>query len=79
MPHKSKPPIHEFIVRTRIPPGATRQDVRDYIEESVATMCGCLRPPGGNDPDDPGNPLFMMRKHLVSVRRKSPSRFKKEP
>lgn len=41
-----------------VPEGASREDVLMYVVDAVATMKGCLRPPGGDDEDDTGDPMF---------------------
>lgn len=59
-----------FLVRLKVPPGATIGDVRHYIEEAVSTWRGSLRPPNayGYEDDEPGDPLFELDVDSVKVR-----------
>lgn len=56
-----------FRVSVIMPIGVTVKEMREYIKDSVATMKGSLRPPGGMGDDDPGDPLFALDGDSVKV------------
>ena len=68
----------EFKVSLVPPPGATKSETREYIEDAVATMKGSLRPDGA-DADfgfgSRGDPLFYLDgdKVKASIIRKKPA------
>jgi len=55
---KDKPDTLAFVVLLDRPKGASVSDLKAYILDAVATWDGQLRPPGGYDPEDPGDPLW---------------------
>jgi hypothetical protein len=57
----------KFLVSLERPDGASIEDLREYIAEAIAVYRGSLRPPGGYDDDDPGDPLFMLDRDKIKV------------
>ena len=56
-----------FKVVLRLPEGATRDDAADYINAAVCVWAGSLRPPGGYDEHDAGDPFFSLDRDSVEV------------
>ena len=46
------------VVVNSLPRGCDERDIADYVRSALETWGGQRRPPGGNDEDDPGDPLF---------------------
>jgi hypothetical protein len=61
-----------FRVRLAMPPDATIDDVTEYINSSVRTWRGQLRPPGGYSEDDPGDPMWELDAKTVTVQAYKP-------
>lgn len=61
----------KFIVELEVPEGAKIADVVEYLSDAVASWAGSLRPPGGYDNLDPGDPLFMLNRDSIRVTRHS--------
>ncbi len=59
----------EFKVSLIPPDGAKGRDVREYIEDAIASMKGCLKPPGVDEKDPDGNPMFNLDGDSVKVTR----------
>lgn len=56
-----------FKVCLQRPEGATREDVRSYIEDAICSWAGSLKPPD-LDPEDPdGDPMFNLDRDSVTV------------
>lgn len=48
------------------PDEAKRDDVKSYVEDAVASMCGSLRPPGADgNLNDPGDPMWGLDQESV--------------
>lgn len=56
-----------FKVKLDIPPDADEADVIEYIESSVKTWRGSLRPPESYGPDDDGDPMWALDPETVKV------------
>jgi len=56
-----------FMVELDQPEGTTVEEVAAYIGDAVATWKGSLRPPGGECPSDPGDPMFHLDADSVVV------------
>lgn len=65
-----------FTVSLVLPPDARAADMRGYIAEAVAVWRGQLRPPGGHNDDDPGDPLWHLDPDSVRVTRSRRARTK---
>lgn len=50
--------IRVFTVRMEVPDEATVEECAAYVYDAVSSMGGGLRPPGGYDDDDAGDPMF---------------------
>lgn len=58
-----------FAVSFALPESATIAEAKTYVDESVCTWRGSLRPPGSYDDDDPGDPMFGLDCTTIQVRR----------
>jgi len=56
-----------FKVTLDIPTGASVRDAQEYILDAVQTWAGSLRPPGGHDDCDEGDPMFGLDRNKVKV------------
>lgn len=59
----------QFVVSFTIPRGATIAECRAYVEDWVQSGRGALRPPGGEDENDPGDPMWRLDTNSVKVTR----------
>lgn len=59
----------QFLVELEVPEGAKIADCIEYITDSVRSWGGSLRPPGGYDVDDTGDPFFSLDRDSVKVKR----------
>lgn len=65
-----------YKVTLTLPTGARPADGRAYVEDAVACWHGSLRPPGGYEPNDPGDPMFTLDGATVKVHRLYPQKRK---
>lgn len=72
----SKPKRVAFKVELTVPDGVTIDQLKTYVLDSVSTMKGSCRPPGGHGPNDVGDPLFLLDADSIKVSRMHPRRRK---
>ncbi len=58
-----------FVVDMTIPDGATITDCQKYVQTAIENWRGSLRPPGGYNEEDLGDPMFSLDTSKVKVRR----------
>lgn len=63
MAAKPAPEWARIVVRLPVVEGTTKTMLKDYVADAVGSWCGALRPPGGEDEDDPGDPLWGIGEH----------------
>lgn len=61
-----------FVVTFDQPDGSLVEDCRAYIVDAVSAWRGSLRPPGGYEPTDSGDPMWGLNSDTVKVRRYRP-------
>lgn len=57
-----------FRVTLDIPEGASVLEAREYVRDAVQIHAGSLRPPGGYDDSDEGDPMFQLNIKSIRVR-----------
>jgi len=57
-----------FQVSFVLPPGAKTRDARHYLEEAVASWAGSLKPPGVDDEDPDGDPMFSLDRDSIIIK-----------
>jgi len=62
-----KPNTDKIVVEVDVPEGCTKTDIKEYVLDAVCTMKGSYRPPGGESPSDPGDPMFDLDADSVRV------------
>ena len=62
-----------LLVSMMVPAGATDSEAVGYVRNAVQDWCGQLQPPGwgpgGEDPSEPGDPMFSLNPSTVTVRK----------
>jgi hypothetical protein len=59
----------KFVVEFDLPPGAKEADAREYVTDAVVSWCGSLKPPGADEEDLDGDPMFDLNRDSIEVKR----------
>lgn len=56
-----------MVVSFDLPDDASRTAACEYVLDAVASWAGSLRPPGSLDDNDPGDPMFGLKRDSITI------------
>jgi hypothetical protein len=56
-----------ILVTFSIPEGSDPDDLTEYVKDALSMWCKSYDPPGGGEPDSPGDPLFCIDENIISI------------